>query len=150
MMVSIGIYTSTPMALLSLDIGRNNIIYAGGVNDFGYFDYLENKYQFISLARNEKYDDLFFKTLVTPRFVFFLSEKRIIRYEFSKGELRIILNPVDEYFLSLFELSGSMFAQSESHLYRLNDFILEPAKFQLPRFLRGPVCEQASSSGRST
>lgn len=127
-------YTSAPAALLSLDISNDDIIFTGGVNDIGYFDYLNNKFQFISLAGDHVFDDLFYKTLITTEFVFFLSEDKIARYNRSNDELRIILNPASEYFLTLFQLGDQLFAQSESHLYLLNDFVLEPTKFQLPDF----------------
>ncbi len=127
-------YTPAPGALLSLDISKDEIIFSGGVNDIGYFDYLDNTFQFISLAGDQKFDDLFYKTMITGDFVYFLSENKIVRYNRSNNELRIILNPAGEYFLSLFRLKDQVFAQSESHLYILNDFILEPTKFQLPDF----------------
>ena len=126
-------YAPTPSALLSLAV-KGDTIYAGGVNNFGYFDYLDGRYQFVSLANEQKFDDLFFETLFYQEYVFFVSENKIVRYSPEKDELKVILNPSGEYFISFFQMRGQLFAQSETNLFLLNDFVFEPTKFQLPDF----------------
>ena len=126
-------YSATPSALLSLVV-KGDTIYAGGVNNFGYFDYRDGKYQFVSLTQEQKFDDLFFKTVSYGEHVFFISENKIVRYSHETDELKVILNPSGEYFISFFELRGQLFAQSETSLFLLNGFVFEPTAFQLPDF----------------
>ena len=125
-------YIATPIAMLSVDIDQDNVVYAGGVNDIGYFGFLDQNFQFISLAGEEEFEDLFYETLVMGNQVFFLGETKIVRFDLEEQSTQIIDQPDDDFFLTIFEMDGAIYAQTESKIFVVNDQELEETNLKLP------------------
>ena len=123
-----------PVALLSLNIGEDGTVFAGGVNDFGFFDHFDKEFRYISLSKEEEFDELFFQTLVDDQDVYFLGENSLVRYNIAEGNSAVIDSPEGEYFLSMFLLKGEVYTQSESSILQLSDSSLAETSFKLPDF----------------
>lgn len=125
-------FTSTPMAMLSLDVAEDGTVFSGGVNDLGYFGFSDSQFQFISLLGEQEVEDLFFDTQVLANNAYFLSETKLAIYELSTQSLRTLEGSSEDFFLNSFIIDSVYYVQSESELLQVNGDSLITSELKLP------------------
>jgi len=75
--------TKSGMRVLSLDVNSKGKVFAGGLEDFGYIEHLENgNNSYVSLANHSKYEiGMIFKVLCGEKRTYFISENAMFVYE---------------------------------------------------------------------
>ncbi|MEQ9424562.1 MAG: hypothetical protein RJQ09_09105 [Cyclobacteriaceae bacterium] len=124
-------FIATPMAALSITVSNDGSLYVGGVNDYGYIGLGNSGFEFFSLNANDQ-QGLFFQAFRHDDVAFFLSQQTIIAYSEDGSVVLSAEAPDNNHFLTVFELRGQLFVQSDLALYIIDNGELIQSDLRLP------------------